>query len=138
MEESQDLMQPTVSSKREANDFALFINISAYSGFGFKRFAFPKLQNIINPRSWVVVLNCSLFKSCKIRSISVSNTGDFTASSKTTSFQDKNRYTTILNYWLPICLCPHSKFWIFIFRQPFHHITILTNSSIKGVVNLLF
>src|SRR5689334_17140606 len=72
--ESHDLMQPTLSLKRVLSDLALLINISLYSGFGFMRLALPKLQYIIKPKSWVVLLYCSFCNTPSIRSASLYRT----------------------------------------------------------------
>src|ERR1044072_4313480 len=68
--ESHDLIQPTRSLNRVLSDLALLSKISLYSGFGFIRLALPKLQNIIKPRSWVLLLYCSFCKTPSIRSAS--------------------------------------------------------------------
>src|SRR5690348_964329 len=57
--EFHERIHPTFGLNRVLNERALFIRIESYPGFDVILTAFPKLQYIINPRSWVVLLNCS-------------------------------------------------------------------------------
>src|SRR5690348_1056356 len=71
--ESHDFIQPTVGLNRVLSDLALLSNISLYSGDGFMRLALPKLQYIIKPRSWVLLLNCSFCNRPSMRTASLYN-----------------------------------------------------------------
>ena len=49
---SHDCITPGTGLNRVESDLAASIIMSLYSGFPVKRYAFPKLQYIMNPISW--------------------------------------------------------------------------------------
>src|SRR4051812_15184078 len=80
--ESHDFMQPTVGLNLVASDLALVNRMSLYAGLGSIRFALPKLQNIINPRSCVPVLFFSFSNVVKMRFASFNSCLSFVCSYK--------------------------------------------------------
>src|SRR5688500_14147505 len=80
--ESHDLIHPTVGLKRVDNDLALVRSTSLYSGLGAMRFALPKLQNIMKPRSCVLLLFFSFSSKFSMRIASSYNAWSFVCSYK--------------------------------------------------------